>query len=606
MAKEVLSSHELLIAEFNLELVESIECDSNSIGFENSIKIYLNKPQVVNKWVAGSILLDLESYKTRIQNLITKFPHQEVEIREFISKSNKIFTNLKYSSIFDRVNSSLLIIPIMEPNQEPTIKYATINFTHLIRADTHKKTLDLYVDKQKADRSSPQIKWLIENLMPKLKNWSLNVNQDLDSNCAKANTLTLYHNMVNDYVNLYQELKTIYWNKFSNIWFSLTNTDPEKYIHEDISIATYFILVWRHFKTKVRNFVDLGCGNGLLVFILNDQGFNGYGVDMRKRRLWTNDFYSKSNIKLVEKTINPSLEIYPDCDWLIGNHSDELSPWIPIIARKSANTSKLECNFILIPCCFFDFNSKFELKKKNESRYETYLDYLEKISTLTGVKCFKDKLRIPSTRNVCFISQTLSENEFEAKEDDKKLKEAIEKLITETEMVEFKAREMGQENARSSRNCTKNVELETRNLIVRTVIEHLLKNDCNDCIYLDRYDGSKWNSGRAVKISDLANLFDQETLNKLKLECGGLKTLLKNYHQLFEVIDRDKVKLKIWRKNNEEQTNIANIANISKNKIVKKSNKPVSIKTKQCLFDLLHPNGCWLKNEDCNFLHQDK
>lgn len=26
--------------------------------------------------------------------------------------------------------------------------------------------------------------------------------------------------------------------------------------------------------------------------------------------------------------------LYPDYDWLIGNHSDELTPWIPVIAAR--------------------------------------------------------------------------------------------------------------------------------------------------------------------------------------------------------------------------------------------------------------------------------
>jgi len=26
--------------------------------------------------------------------------------------------------------------------------------------------------------------------------------------------------------------------------------------------------------------------------------------------------------------------LYPETDWLIGNHSDELTPWIPAIAAR--------------------------------------------------------------------------------------------------------------------------------------------------------------------------------------------------------------------------------------------------------------------------------
>lgn len=26
--------------------------------------------------------------------------------------------------------------------------------------------------------------------------------------------------------------------------------------------------------------------------------------------------------------------LFPDVDWLIGNHSDELTPWIPVMAAR--------------------------------------------------------------------------------------------------------------------------------------------------------------------------------------------------------------------------------------------------------------------------------
>lgn len=41
-----------------------------------------------------------------------------------------------------------------------------------------------------------------------------------------------------------------------------------------------------------------------------------------------------------EKAITPSESfLFPGTDWLIGNHSDELTPWIPVIAaRRVINT----------------------------------------------------------------------------------------------------------------------------------------------------------------------------------------------------------------------------------------------------------------------------
>lgn len=39
--------------------------------------------------------------------------------------------------------------------------------------------------------------------------------------------------------------------------------------------------------------------------------------------------------KFQEMTIVPSdRHLFPEYDWLIGNHSDELTPWIPVIASR--------------------------------------------------------------------------------------------------------------------------------------------------------------------------------------------------------------------------------------------------------------------------------
>ena len=65
-------------------------------------------------------------------------------------------------------------------------------------------------------------------------------------------------------------------------------TDPQKFVFEDVAIAAYLITLWRsdpEEKAKP-SFVDLGCGNGLLVYILNGEGFPGFGVDIRKRKIW--------------------------------------------------------------------------------------------------------------------------------------------------------------------------------------------------------------------------------------------------------------------------------------------------------------------------------
>ncbi len=84
--------------------------------------------------------------------------------------------------------------------------------------------------------------------------------------------------------------------------------------------------------------------------------------------------------------------LFPDFDWLIGNHSDELTPWIPVMA---ARLTFLECDcaqgmcgytaiycsgcveaiigvsytfrssyktkYFVLPCCPHDFDGKVSL-----------------------------------------------------------------------------------------------------------------------------------------------------------------------------------------------------------------------------------------------------
>lgn len=562
-----------LISIFNLNLVKSLcfNLSEQNIAFESAIRIYLNKPQVVNKWLAGSVNIDPIN-----TNIVLEFPSLEIQFKEFLSKNNKIFSNVKYAIYSNFTEHNVVLLCPIQENAK-SLKHASINFAHMIHYNEINKTLELYVEIINDEKYSLQVKWLTDNLMPKLQNWSRNVNQTDSFECAKLSTLSLYSDMVNDYSKLYQDLKVLYWSKFSKNWEQLTNTNPEKFIHEDISIACYFILAWKYLNIKPTKFIDVGCGNGLLVHILNDQGYSGYGVDMRRRKIW--DLFSQTS--LVEKTIDPKSDIFDDCDCIIGNHSDELSPWLPYLALKTSNKLDKKCHVMLIPCCLFDFNSKFELKQKNESRYDTYLNYLEKIFISFGLKVYRDKLRIPSTRNICLIG--IMDQVFNTSED-----EILDSFQSNSKVSNFVARDLEKEKLRSSRNCTKNVDDKLKTFIVRKVLDSLLSEEN----FLVKYDGSKWNAGRSSHLSEIVSLFEKEQFSQIKSECGGIKTLLKNYHQLFVC-----------------QGNTVKIRNLKLDKLIqkdKKNNRVIHSKTKPCLFVEYHPNGCILNETECTFLHLNK
>ncbi|KAJ3337590.1 tRNA(Ser) Um(44) 2'-O-methyltransferase, partial [Kappamyces sp. JEL0680] len=200
------------------------------------------------------------------------------------------------------------------------------------------------------------------------------------------------------YQNLYADLKDKY-SEWVEKWPE--KTDPRKHVFEDVGIATWLILLWRQEPTTTKpfQFVDLGCGNGLLTFILISEGFRGWGVDLARRKLW-DLFPMHIQAQLRERALDPPTEVFADANWLIGNHADELTPWIPIWALKSG------AKFMVIPCCPHVLSgARYTRCDKNLGRYHTYCKYIAEQAERLGYPVAQENLRIPSTRNVCLFSK---------------------------------------------------------------------------------------------------------------------------------------------------------------------------------------------------------
>ncbi|XP_007956390.1 probable tRNA (uracil-O(2)-)-methyltransferase [Orycteropus afer afer] len=113
----------------------------------------------------------------------------------------------------------------------------------------------------------PRSSWLGQELLARLARWSVeNRKTDFKS------TLSLVS--VEKYGRLYQELKARY-KELVKVWPEVT--DPEKFVYEDVAIATYLLVLWEEERaargqSQRQSFVDLGCGNGLLTHILSSAG----------------------------------------------------------------------------------------------------------------------------------------------------------------------------------------------------------------------------------------------------------------------------------------------------------------------------------------------
>ncbi|CAB4063843.1 TRM44 [Lepeophtheirus salmonis] len=304
----------------------------------------------------------------------------------------------------------------------------------------------------------------------KCENDALQMKDKLKELCQSVSldspTLSLQLISLEKYEVKYRQLKEKYYVALKESWCE--RTDPEKFIPEDLGIASYLLCLWEEERKelgidKLQSFVDLGCGNGLLVYLLHKEGHPGTGLDVRKRKIW--DLFA--DIDLQENTIIPSVETtYSGYDWLIGNHSDELTPWIPVMSTLTSENTR----FFVLPCCPFEFYSKFKRRNHKLGMYTDYLNYVEEVCRWTGFSVERDRLRIPSTKR--------------------------RKLVTENST--FKPRDKI-EKVRNLKNGT----------------------------------SKEWNGGTSVPISSLVQKIPSDLLNLLKSECGGLQTLLRNHHYIF-------------------------------------------------------------------------
>lgn len=246
----------------------------------------------------------------------------------------------------------------------------------------------------------------------------------------------------------YAYLKGKYAKKLIEGW--VEQTPPGKHVFEDLGISAFLMELWVSMygmgegeerrvsaQKAFPGFVDIGCGNGLLVHILNAEGWRGWGFDARRRKTWET-FPSEHQEKLREMLLIPEVlntspppeteteadtpappshnGVFPTGTFIVSNHADELTPWTPLLASLSRSP------FIAIPCCSHDFGgTRFRApavkkyvpddgqpkggKNAQPSAYASLCSWTSGLTDAMGYVVEREHLRIPSTRNIAVVGR---------------------------------------------------------------------------------------------------------------------------------------------------------------------------------------------------------
>ncbi|XP_013013035.1 probable tRNA (uracil-O(2)-)-methyltransferase isoform X2 [Cavia porcellus] len=435
----------------------------------------------------------------------------------------------------------------------------------------------------------PRPAWLGGELLGRLARWCV-----ASRKSEFPSTLSLVS--IERYSVLYQELKEKY-RDMVKVWPEVT--DPEKFVYEDVAIATYLL-------------------------------HPGRGIDVRRRKIW--DMYGP-HTQLEEDAIAPSdRTLFPDVDWLIGNHSDELTPWIPVLAARSS----YRCRFFVLPCCFFDFVGRYHRRQSRKTQYREYLDFVREVGQACGFLVQEDCLRIPSTKRVCLIGKArLYPPASEASVDQRRIQyihsrrglsggeppcPALQAAACDAAHPD-RDRALGtgaqddlgdlvpehgpeaqaggswvpgfhpREKVERVRNCAA-LPRDFTERVVLQVASLLLGGEKPKPGSPREGTQKAWNGGGSLALAEVAQQLDSATLHRLKRECGGLQTLLRNSHQVFEVLD-GRVRIRDWRQELQRKKHSAAMQGPSSE----------AFKTRACWFFMHHPDGCVLPSASCPFAH---
>lgn len=527
------------------EKVELPSADFEAV-FSKLIAIWKERCYTVNRRLSGIKLVEAGTEEYVSLLAAANIPEaSNVEVRRFIPRA-KSFSELAYEISAPSGDLSVNFTPrTLDAQRNPQIDFPYR--ISIVAVSPSEATLcELQIHAQVAGSESAWLSTVVfQNLLRWLKNLDL----------GKLNVGAHHLVGVDKFSRTYQRIKEGWGRSIAAGWKE--RTDPQKFVYEDCAIAAYLLELWRRRNIFPQKFCDVGCGNGLLVHLLCEQQVSGYGIDIRRRKLWLD--FNKTDLR--EQTLNPEEDVL-DADFLIGNHSDELTPWIPILAARA------RCNFFLLPCCPFDFYGRYQKQRKSSDGggyFASYLCYIRDICIRLGYTVEEDRMKIPSTKRHCFVCFVPQNG----------LPSNVDEIIVEMLALKGQKTFVAREKHEKVRNCS-HLPAEIRRNLTEKIFNYLLS-------LVREESASKWQKGGQCELSEVVELLTPEEKIFLKDSDGGIQTFIKNQHQVFKV-QGGRVLIRDWSTEGFRRVE-------------------GRVKTSECWFHRNHPQGCPLSDDVCSYRH---
>lgn len=428
----------------------SHECSFPPDIFIHHMGVFVENPNLNSNWLFRADILhdqklpfqDQESADNDTWSHVVDFDNLAIQrrlVRTLVPRNTKRDAPLDQTCIFyqsqaresdDPINTLVIYVPHIQAIEETPFYHPKVQgIAHLHEWDPATSTGKLYVYFLPFPGYSH-----LENKLQRIAYHLLELLHKHGQGTMTGYVKRVHHDLVVSrprFQDRYAEFKIKYAKRLIDTWSE--QTDPTKHVFEDLGIAAFLIELWSDmYKAKNEpfpGFVDIGCGNGLLVHILNLEGYAGWGFDARSRKSWdqyklpNNSTQSGSSLEqrlllphlIADATEDISSDVlaatdvhdgkFPQGTFIISNHADELTPWTPLLAAASS------CPFISIPCCSHDLGGdKFRAhpprdKSKGNSTYASLVDWVARIAEDSAWTTETEMLRIPSSRNAALIGR---------------------------------------------------------------------------------------------------------------------------------------------------------------------------------------------------------